>query len=272
MATKIHTDMRGLNEVLGNFQKFTQTTIPMLVRRHARLLAVELANRTQPFSVGSASRNAKQLGTNAVNNDLSKVFRAKESLQWVIDKTQNESLRKKLQSALNSGNNRKIAEIFKAVGMIKDYELIAKSGLAAKHKAQRSNRSGRAWESKQSMNIAISGLQTYAKEIQKRVGLSKSSWAECARKIGGIKGDGARGIPAFAKSKNHKSSGTIIDGIKKRNPFITMASNIPWASRILPQSEIMAAHSVVRSKMIKQADKMTKAAAKNNFNPQPPDE
>jgi hypothetical protein len=244
----------------------------MLVRRHARLLAVELANRTQPFSVGATSKNAAKLGKNAVNNDISKVFRSKLTLQGVVDKTQNESIKNRLQKALNSGNNKKIGEIFKAVGMINEYELIAKSGLAAKHKSQRSSNSGRTWSPKKSMYISPSGLATSTKEIQKRVGMSKSAWAECAEYIGGVKGDPTRGIPAFAKNKDSKVKGVIHDGIKSTNPFIRMESRLPWASRLLPDSQIKFAHHIVRDKMIKQANFMTRAAAKKNFNPQPEDE
>jgi hypothetical protein len=50
-----------------------------------------------------------------------------------------------------------------------------------------------------------------------------------------------------------------------------MESRLPWASRILRQSEINMAHHIVRDKMIKQANMMTRAAAKKNFNPTPED-
>ena len=104
------------------------------------------------------------------------------------------------------------------------------------------------------------------------IGMSKSAWADCAEYIGGVKGDAQRGIPAFAKNKDSKAKGVIQDGIKSRNPFIRMESRLPWASRILPINEIKMAHHIVREKMIKQANMMTKHAAKNNFNPKPDNE
>jgi len=226
MAAKIKTDLRELDEIIENFKQFKEKTIPVLVEQHARLLAVELANRTQPFSVAKGSgKVAHKLGKNAVENDLSKVFRTKLTLQAVIDKTQNEKLRNRLQKLLIKGDSRRVGEILKAVGMIKEYEIIAKSGLAAKHKQQRSPRSGRTWSPRNSMNISTSGLQTYANEIMRRVGLSKSAWADCARLIGGTKGDAARGIPAFAKAKRHANSGNIIHGIHKSNPYIRIAAS-----------------------------------------------
>ena len=273
MAVKIKSDTSELDEIFANFQKFTDQTIPLLVRRHARLLAVELANRSQPFSVGANKKYAKQTGQNAVENDLTKVFRTKKTLQGVVDKTENESLKKRLQKALDSGNNKKIGEIFKAVGMVNEFELVAKSGLRKIHKAQRSPRSGRTWSPKKSMYIAMGqSLSSYMKEVKKRVGFSKSAWAECAERIGGVKGNPTRGIPAFAKSKDNIAKGVIIDGIKSRNPFIKMESRLPWASRILASSEINFAHHIVRDKMIKQANYMIRHAAKKNFNPIPEDE
>lgn len=270
MAAKIKTDLRELDEIIENFKQFKEKTIPVLVRQHARLLAVELANRTQPFSFGATSKNAWQVGKNAISNDLSKVFRSNTSLQFdVIEKTENAKLRTRLQKLLIAGNYKKIGEVLKAVGMINEYELLSKSALAEKHKAYRSKVSGRTYSPRKNMFIATSGLPAYTKEIQKRVGLSKSAWAHCARLIGGIKGDPARGIPAFAKAKRHAEDGKIIDGINKRNPYVTMTSQVPWASRILRSKEITMAHVIVRDKMIKMANYMIKHAAKKNFNPTP---
>jgi hypothetical protein len=157
--------------------------------------------------------------------------------------------------------------------MVNEFELIAKSGLKEIHKNQRSPRSGRTWSPKKTMYIATGqSLSAYTKEVQKRVGFSKSAWAECAEYIGGVKGDATRGIPAWAKSKDNIAKGVIQDGIKSRNPFIRMESRLPWASKILPVSEIKHAHHIVREKMIKQANYMIKHAAKKNFNPTPEDE
>mgnify|MGYP003638419501 CR=1 FL=1 len=270
MAAKIKTDLRELDEIIENFKQFKEKTIPVLVEQHARLLAVELANRTQPFSVAKGSgKVAHKLGKNAVENDLSKVFRTKLTLQAVIDKTQNEKLRDRLQKLLIKGNNKKLGETLKAVGMIKEYEILSQSQLAAKHKQQRSPRSGRTWSSRNSMNISTSGLKKYTNEIMSRVGLSKAAWADCARLIGGIASDPARAVPAFAKAKRHAKNGKIIHGIHKKNPYVTMTSEIPWASRILRMDEIRFAHHIVRDKMIKMANKMIRAAAKTNFNPTP---
>jgi hypothetical protein len=276
MAAKIKSDTSELDEILANFKEFTSSTIPVLVRQHARLLAVELANRTQPFSVSATGQKISEAGKSAANKGkfavevgVTNVFRSRKTLQTVVDKTQNELLKKRLQDLINAGKNRSIGEVFKKVGMVNEYELISKSGLPAIHKSHRSKKSGRTWSPKKTMYIATSGSDKYIKEVQKRVGYSKSAWADCARQIGGLKGDGARGIPAFAKSKNHKSSGRIIDGISSSNPYITMFSNISWASRVLPESQVRMAQHIVRDKMIKQAEKMTKAAARKNFNPTP---
>lgn len=269
MAARIKADTSELEEIIANFQKFTTQSIPTLVRRHARLLAVELANRTQPFSSSTTSGSLAQIrGKHAVENDINKVFRTRKTLQQVVDKTQNEKLKERLQKLLNSGDVKKIATVFKQVGMINDFEVIPKSGLREKHQSQRSKKTGRTWNSRKNMLINTSGIPTYVKEVQKRVGMSKSAWSECAEYIGGVQGDPQRGIPAFAKNKDNKVKGSIVDGIKSKNPYITMTSRLPWASRVLPPSEIKFAQYLVRNKMMKQANYIIKHAAKKNFQPE----
>ena len=51
-AQAITLKSQDLDAMLDAFGALQGKTIPELVRKNARLLAVELANRTQPFSVG----------------------------------------------------------------------------------------------------------------------------------------------------------------------------------------------------------------------------
>jgi hypothetical protein len=271
MAVKITSNTKDLQEIIENFKSFSKTTLPILVRRHARLLAVELANRTQPFSLGSGGKDANKLGKNAVDNDVKKIFRDKQSMQIVIDKTIDEKLKEKLQSLLNAGKLEAIGKIFKSVGMINESRIVAKAEKPQLHKQHRSPTSGRSYSPPKEMLISLTGMPGYIKEVQKRVGHSKAGWADCARRIGGVAGDPERGIPAFAKSKKHTAQGSIIDGTHASNPFIIMTNNVPWTSRILPEREQLAAIARVREKMVKQAQIMTSKAAKNNFNPEPAD-
>ena len=269
MAVKIKSDTSELEEIIANFQKFTAQTIPALVKQHSRILAVELANRTQPFSKGKGlGKKALFDGKKAITNDLNKVFRNKETIQGIVDKTRSEGLKQRLQKLLTSGNNEKIGSLFKSVGMINDFQLVAKTGSKDKHKTHRSPNSGRAWNPKKSMFINTAGLIPYTKEVQKRVGLSKSAWADCAKSIGGISGNGTRGIPAFATKGDGQTNGFVIDGTKSRNPFVTMTSKIPWASRILPSEQVTEAQQIVRQKMVNRANVLIKDAAKMNFKPE----
>jgi len=271
MAVKITSDRKDLQEIIENFKEFSRITLPILVRRHARLLAVEMANRTQPFSLGGAGKAANKLGDNAVDNDTKKVFRDNKGLQIVIDKTNNENTKKRLQSLLNRGKLEELGKIFKYLGMVEEYQMTTNAMKPPLHKEHRSPRSGRSFSPPKKMFISPDAMQEYIKEVQKRVGYSKAGWSDCARQIGGVAGDPERGIPAFAKSKKHTSNGSIIDGTHASNPFIVMTNNVPWTSRILPELEQNAAIGRVREKMVKQAQIMTSRAAKNNFNPEPAD-
>ena len=266
MATTIKVDDSTLVQLLKNHEGFVSKTMPELVRKYSRIACVELANRTQPFSVGAKSEGAKKLGEDAVKIGITGVIPEKAYFQFIVDSTSNDTLRERLQGYVASGQWKKFAEVMVSVGMWKEAKVISGREIGTIHKQHRSKSTGRALSTKGKMYLAKSGPDAYIKKIQKRVGLSKSGWADAARKIGGVKGDGARGIPAFAKAKRHKSAGGITDRTKdKTNPRVDMQNDTPWVSRICPRSEQLIALQIARDKMIKEADMRLKSAAKNKF-------
>ena len=268
MSAKITVDSKELDEILKNHEAFVKKSVPEMVRKYSRLCAVELANRTQPFSVGSgAGKKAEGKGKKAVSVGVGKVIPSKERLQIIADATTNEKLRKQLQSNINSGNMAAFGASLKAVGMYKDYQVLSKSQISDVHKQYRSKITGRSLSPRKTAFLTSANLGAYIKKIQKRVGLSKSGWADCARKIGGLKGDGARGIPAFAKTKRHGSHGRVTFNLKGDNPSVTMRNDIPWISRICPPKEQMMALKIAKDKMIKEMNHRLKAATKTNFDP-----
>jgi hypothetical protein len=267
MSGKITVDSKELDEILKNHELFVKKSVPEMVRKYSRLCAVELANRTQPFSVGTgAGKKAEGLGKGAVDKGVGTVIAGPAALQLIVDKTTSEKLKAQLQGHLTSNNMKAFGSALKAVGMYKDYEMLSKSQLGDAHKNHRSKKTGRSYSPKKEF-LTAANLGAYIKKVQKRVGLSKSGWADCARKIGGIKGDGARGIPAFAKAKRHGSHGHVTFKLKGKNPSIAMRNDIPWISRICPSSEQKKALGIAKDKMIKEMNQRLKAATKNNFDP-----
>ena len=267
MATTIKIDDREFINLMKNHEAFVSKTMPELVRKYSRIAAVELANRTQPFSVGNgAGGKAKELGQAAVSKGINTVIAGKSWMQYFADRSTNESIRERLQAMAAANDTRGFAEFLRSVGMSAPVEVISSGGIGKAHNDNRHKRTGRTFKRIDKIYLTKSGLDSYVKKMTRRVGLSKSGWADCARKIGGVKGDGARGIPAFAKSKHHKSAGAITDHTRdKDNPRIIMRNEIPWISRICPAIEQKNALTLARNKMLYEANRILRAAAKNNF-------
>jgi hypothetical protein len=258
----------NLKSVMEQYATITGKGIPELMRANARLCAVELANRTQPFSVGKASEEgakAKIAGETRTANDIGKVIKTKTRIDEIFSKTKSEKLRASLVKLANAGQWEALKTVFEKVGFSRLEFLSTPQAFQAAHKYNRSRTTGHTFKKADKVYIATTGLPAYIKEVIKRVGLSKSGWAECARQIGGVKGDGARGIPAFAK--RHKSGfGKVTESINGANTSFTMVNSIPWADKVCRPSEQRTALTIAKSKMIEQMRRAIKAASKPKTN------
>lgn len=101
------------------------------------------------------------------------------------------------------------------------------------------------------INIAKSGIKGYVAQAAKAIGYTKSGWAECARKIGGLSGDGARGIPAFAKRQRGSNWKVDDNGGNLENPNFVMTNTTPWIRRLLDAGQEQEALRIAKHKMIK---------------------
>lgn len=255
----------NLKSVMEQFATITGKGIPELMRSNARLCAVELANRTQPFSVGKgAGTKAKSAGETRTANDIGKVIKTRERLDEIFSKTQSASLRASLEKLAAAGRWGELRAVLQKLGF-GALEFVSGQGIRAAHKANRSKTTGRAFNKPSTLYIATTGLPAYMKEVVKRVGLSKSGWADCAKQIGGVKGDGARGIPAFAKRHN-AGFGDVTESINGANTSFTMVNSIPWADKVCRPSEQRTALTIAKSKMIEQMRRAIKAASKPKTN------
>lgn len=252
----------NLTSVLLQYATLTGKGITELMRSNARLCAVELANRTQPFSVGKgAGANAKTAGESRTANDIGKVIKSKDRLEEITSKTQSEKLRANLSNLAASGRWDALRAVFQNLGFGVIEFVSSPQAFQAAHKYNRSRATGRTFKKADKLYIATSGLPAYIKEIVKRVGLSKSGWAECARQIGGVKGDAARGIPAFAKRHN-AGFGKVSESIAGAKTSFTLINTIPWADKVCRPSEQRAALTIAKTKMMEQMRRAIKAAAK----------
>lgn len=252
----------NLSSVLLQYATLTGKGIPELMRSNARLCAVELANRTQPFSVGKgAGAKAKTAGETRTANDIGKVIKSKSRLDEIFAATESDKLCANLSNLAASGRWDALKSVFQKLGFGAIEFVSSPQAFQAAHKYNRSRATGRTFKKADKLYIATSGLPAYIKEIVKRVGLSKSGWAECARQISGVKGDAARGIPAFAKRHN-AGFGKVSESIAGAKTSFTLINTIPWADKVCRPSEQRAALTIAKTKMIEQMRRAIKAAAK----------
>ena len=264
----VKVDASNLKEMLLRFEQVTGKSMPQIVRSHARICAVELANRTQPFSVGSGAGPAViARGTMYLRKDILKAVKDKGKLDEKAQQIQDEKLRTRLQAMIASGNEAGIAALLKACGVIKTvqnfHSVRGNSDIGDIHKSNRSKRTGHTLSTRGEYYFAKTGFDGYVKTVAKRLGYAKSGWAEAARKIGGVKGDGARGIPAFAKRQKGNNGEAKDNTERKDSPHFTMTNTTPWVSRLLPPRKQTDATNVARDKMIKAMNKVFAYVAKN---------
>lgn len=265
----VKVDASNLKEMLTRFERVIQKSMPDLVRANARIACIELGNRTQPFTVGSGTGPpVLERGTKYLRKDLLKIAKDRAALDEKVSQIDDVNLRARLQSAVASGNQSAIGALLFAVKSIKhpsDFRPVSgPSEMAEIHKTRRSRRTGHAMSTRPVYHYAPNGIDGYVNTIAKRIGYAKSGWAECARKIGGVSGDGARGIPAFAK--RHKASNADVDLTKLKsisNPYVTMTNTTYWVSRLLPEQKQKDALNIAKEKMIEQMSRIISYVAKN---------
>jgi len=264
----VKADSSNLKTMLLRFEEVTGKSMPHLVRAGARICAVELANRTQPFTVGSgAGKTALDRGKTNLKKDILKPVKDTEKLREKADGLRNEKMRTRMQAVVAAGSQPAIAALLAACKTILDPSHFKPAAgvpnIRTVHQSRRSKTTGRALSAAPDYNYAKTGLDSYVSQVARKIGYTKGGWSACAREIGGIKGDGARGIPAFAK--RHKSeNGQVLDqSANKSNPHFKLTNTTPWVSRLLNNSQQQKALDVAKSKMIKQLNSVLRHVAKN---------
>ncbi len=264
----VKVDASNLKEMLARFSEVTGKSMPQIVRAHARICAVELANRTQPFTGGGKNGSAiLARGTENLKKDILKPVKDTEKLRAKADGLRNEKMRVRMQYVVASGSQTAIAALLMACRTIVSVSNFKPtSGVAnikTAHRSRRSKTTGHSLSASPDYNYAQTGLDGYVKQAAKMVGYAKSGWAEAARKIGGVKGDGARGIPAFAKRQKKDNGDARDNSDNKNSPHFIIINSTPWVSRLIPTSQQNEAKSATRYRMIKAMNRVFAYVAKN---------
>jgi len=268
---EIETDM---DDILNRFNELVDDGIPQMVKQYARLLCVQLSARTQPFSVGEKGKGkAYKQAEKRIDWDVRKIIRDNDQLMKIAEGLDSEKLRNRMETLIQSGDMEAVAKILESTGLVvkkgnRPNLIKGSAKYKAAHAKGRNKRTGRAYKSQHVFNMAAnqSQLASYIKKAQKRIGYAKAGWADCARKINAIEGDGARGIPAWAKSKKG-GKGRVVDMTRNsKNPSVSMTNEVGYVSRILPDREIEHAKNWTSEQFVKSLQKAFRHATKNQEN------
>ena len=245
-----------LDDILKAYTALTGKGLAEITRAHARICAVELANRTQPWT-GKNSKGSDVLNkvSNTVTSDVKKVLKNKDDFEtYLHGSIQDERIKQRLLQVARSGRYDILGKVMFNCGIITSEDGIKKlSGLGdhgETHKKYRDTK-GRTSSPRDAKYISQSGLARYTQQVIKRIGYTKSGWAECARKIGGLSGDGARGIPAFAKRQRGNNWRVDDNGSNLESPNFVMTNTTPWIRRLLDAGQEQEALRIAKLKMIK---------------------
>ena len=245
-----------LEDILKAYSALTGKGLAEITRANARVCAVELANRTQPWT-GKNSKGSDVLGrvSKNVTKDVKKVIKGNDDFEnYIHGAIQDSKIKQRLLDVARVKRYDIIAKIMFNCGMISSESNIFQISGENSHKDAHlkfRDRNGKTSAPNGEKYIAKSGLDSYINKVLKRIGYTKSGWAECARKIGGLSGDGARGIPAFAKRQRGNNWKVDDNGADKDNPNFVMTNTTPWIRRLLAASDEKDALRIAREKMIK---------------------
>ena len=264
----IAVDMTSLQNIMEQYKQVTGKSMGEIVRAHARLCCVELANRTNPFTVGGGSE-VMDRGKISLGKDIRKAVKEPEDVANRARRfIEDDDTRARVLDFISEGKWSVVARIFTNLKIISSPDkfriLSGERQIETTHKTNRSKSTGRTMSPRGEMNLVMSGVEGYIGEVSKMIGYTKSGWAECARKIGRLSGDNARGIPAFAKRQKQGNFDIEDHSGDKDNPHFIMTNTTPWVSKMIKESEITTATNIASGKMIKSMERVLQYAAKQN--------
>jgi hypothetical protein len=285
-------DTSDLRNRMNIFAEIVRKDVRLELRRHARLACRELANTTQPFGFDKA---AQEKGTNKVEIDISKVFYAPEDGGFVRALTAKvlqreryrndtgnrafvaaEKFRERLQKYVDENDTAALTKIvtdFKWRGVVSRIDPEAHQRART---ARRKNVSKRVGE----MYLVIAGrrkdsIGAYIERVQKRVGMAKAGWANCATKIPGI--NFAKGplydFPKWVKDKaahyvpdasSVEASSTFNEA--DDNPRVSMTNSVPWISENIGAGTMRTALDIARNKFVEYMNRQIRYELKKQAN------
>jgi hypothetical protein len=257
---KFKFEANKLESILKEYAEIREVEIPRAVLINARLLAKELARRTQPFGT------KPDAGQQRVKNDIGKVIKDSSRIEEMIDKVSDGRIAARLKQLWNARRFDVLELVFRNIGFLNKYgDMEFITDPKGPHQANRDPRTGRTRGKADALYIAASDIGSYIEEVAMRVGLSKAGWAVAAEDLPPTVANkrSSYDFPAFVKANLDKASGSARDNTSNiTNPTVTLTNSTPWIDRICPATERMAAVSLTITKMKTQMAQILKKRKK----------
>jgi hypothetical protein len=243
---KFKFEAHKLESILKEYAEIRQVEIPQAVLINGRLLAKELARRTQPFGT------KPDAGRERVKNDIGKVIKEDSKIEEMIDKVNDGRIAARLKQLWNARRFDVLETVFRNIGFLNKYgDMQFVTDFKGPHRANRDPRTGRTRGKTDALYIAASNIGSYVEEIAKRVGLSKAGWAVAAEGLPSTVANkrSSYDFPQFVKDNMSRGSGSAQNNTSNTaNPTVTLTNSTPWVDRICPFSETEFAKQVVITK------------------------
>jgi len=260
---KIDAPMRSTSALLERIAKETKKDVKETIRSYARLLAVDLAFRTQPYGKGKSSRDK---GEGAIVRDILG-GRKRRGILVAMDDAM-------IAAAIETGaySTGRIRLFVRKDGTVygtdqqhfrpdASYEEIRQIHRSAFQNGRMTQAGGRTrdigrWKFIEQLVTKKTTAERYIKAIQKRVGWAKAGWATCARLLGGT-----RGIPQWV-TRHRKAPGRITDNTADRNPSVTLHNDVPYSREVLHRNAMSQAQRNVAKNIEKRLAMILKSKLK----------
>jgi len=260
---KLTVEAKRLTKALALWGKLNREEQTRELRKSGRALAVRLANVTQPYGMGTT---AKKKGENAILRDIAAITKPLNK-EWYAEA---QRMRQFDPGAFRRRFTTKDGRVWLEE---QDYELNA-SNIKEFHQKMRNRSTGRTKTAgMKTRDIGRHGAADrgyvldkvqakYIKETQKKVGIAKAGWAECAAKLGGFSAKGVSGVKSISRwiqkliSKYGNGSVTVTD------KYVELKNSIPWIGRALSRSNLQRTLDIQRNTLAKSVIAIVKHKSK----------
>lgn len=249
---RMSLDFTNFSRLLDEYREIRQVDIPDAVQLHARLLAVELGRRTQPFGFDS-----QQVGETRVEKDIKQIVKVPAHLYGVAARLRSQGLAKRIRELTSSGAWSSLQTLL-ANARFGAFEFIG-GDIGPVHRAHRAPNTGRTYRRADKLYVADStSLQGYIDSMKRLVGLSKAGWAACASQLRQVNASSlTRGFPSWVL--RHNGSGRVAnDTVNLQRPTVSMTNGTPWADRVVPLVEQVNALNNIAARMKRQMSMILK--------------